>query len=163
MALKLIVTAPFQCGFFSTTEHFPDDDFEVHSYPDTAIKIPEDRDSNYIAWEYEEIGRQIPTPFKRCQQQLIQDDEQKPVFSLDRVVVRDIKGQHHVFYFDATIPIMREREAYDKAWEDHLHGKKIDPQIAADFEKSADVKTRGSRIIRLRPGENFGEKGEVKL
>jgi hypothetical protein len=153
--LKLIVTKPFQCGFLSATEHMPDGDMEVHSYPDSAIKIPEDREKGYIAWEYEEIGRRLPTPFKRCQQQLIQDEEQKPVFSLDRIVVRDIKGEHHVFYFDISAPIIKERELYTKAWEDHLQGKPIDPQIKADFEQAADVQTGGSRIIRLRPNERY--------
>lgn len=155
MALRLIVTKPFQCGFLSVDEHMPDGDMEVHSTPESPILIPMDKEPSYIAWEYEEVGRRIPTPFKRCQQQLIQDDEQKPVFSLDRIVARDIKGGHHVFYFDISAPIHKEREIYIKAWEDHLQGKPIDPKIRADFEQAADVKTGGSRIIRLRPNENY--------
>lgn len=154
MALKLIVTAPFQCPFHSNEEHMHDDDFEVHSYPDSAIKAP--GHNKYVAWEYEHIGKALPLPFKRCQQQLIQDDEQKPIFSLDRLVVRDIKGEHHVFYFDVTEPLAKERGIYQQAWEDHLNGKKIDPGIAKDFERAAEVKTQGSRIIRLKPTD-FGK------
>ena len=161
MAMKLIVTAPFECRHLSNEDHMLDGEMELHSIPDTAIKVPEDEGDRYVTWEYAEIGRRMNSPFKRCQQQLIQDDEQKPVFSMDRIVVRDIHAQHHVFYFDVTVPIQKERERYDKAWEDHLMGKQVDPQIAVDFEKAADVKLGHSRMVRLRPNENYFGKPQI--
>lgn len=151
MPLELMATSNFGCPLLSDQDHMLDGDMELHSTPMEPIKVADERLKKYVAWEYEHIGRALKYPFKRCQQQMIQDKDQIPVFTIDRISVRDTQSVHHVFYFDISVPINQERDLYEKAYADMKAGKPIDPEIRKDFEHAEKVKTEGKRVLRLKP------------
>jgi hypothetical protein len=145
--LELVCSAPFGCPN-KNVQHETDDLKEMHGTKEKPLPVAETRIKKYVAWEYDEIGR-ILGIYHRCYQQLFQDGEKTPRVSMDRLVVRDIKGNHHVFYFDISGPINEDLVIREKAWKDYQEGKPIDPKLKADFEKAIEIQKKNSRIVRL--------------
>jgi hypothetical protein len=145
--LELVCSAPFGCPN-KNVQHETDDLKEMHGTKEKPLPLGETRIKKYVAWEYEEIGR-ILGIYHRCFQQLFQDTKQSPRVSMDRIAVRDIKGNHHVFYFDISGPINEDLVIREKAWKDYQEGKTIDPRLKADFEKALEIQKKNSRIVRL--------------
>jgi hypothetical protein len=145
--MELVVSAPFGCSSHGVP-HEDDEGKELHGSMDKPIPVDDTRAGHYVKWEYEHMGRVLP-PFNRCYQQLFEDREKSPRVSVDRLVVRDISGKHHVFYFDVSIPINTDLQEMEKAWKDYQAGKPIDPKRRAMFEKALDMQKRNSRIVHL--------------
>jgi len=145
--MELVVSAPFGCTN-NNIRHETDELKELHGSLEKPIPVPEMREHRYVAWEYEEIGRQV-VPFNKCFQQLFEDKEVSPRKVVDRVVVRDIGGQHHVFYFDVSIQSNAELVKYEQAFKDYEAGKPIDPQRKIYIEKAIAAQKKNSRIVKL--------------
>ena len=68
---------------------------------------------------------------------------------MDRLVVRDMRGNHHVFYFDVSGPMNADLEVMEQAYKDYQAGKPIDPKRKALIEKAIEAQKKNSRIVRL--------------
>jgi hypothetical protein len=145
--MDLVVSAPFGCPN-KNIRHETDDLKDLHGSLDKPIPVPEMREDKYVAWEYEEIGRQV-VPFNKCFQQLFEDKNVSPRKAVDRVVVRDIGGRHHVFYFDISIQSNAARVQFAQAVKDYEAGKPIDPQRKVYIEKAIAAQKKNSRIVKL--------------
>lgn len=145
--MQLVVTSPFGCSY-KDIPHGTDEKKELHGTLEAPIPVKETRVRKYVAWEYEEIGR-VMGLYHRCQQQLFEDREKKPRVSVDRIVVRDLQGKHHVFYFDISVPINEDLVEMEKAWADHQAGKPIDPRRRALLDKAIDMQKKNSRIVDI--------------
>lgn len=141
--MELICTAPFGCPN-KNIRHDTDDLKELHGSMEKAIPVEETRNRKYVPWEYNEISR-IAGLYHRCQQQLFEDRTKTPKISVDRIVVRDVKGNHHVFYFDISKPINEDEVLMKKAYEDMQAGKPIDPERKALLEKAIEMQKGGKR------------------
>jgi hypothetical protein len=145
--IELVCSLPFSCTN-KNVKHETDDLKELHGSLEHPIPVEETRINRYVAWEYKHIGRVLP-PYHRCFQQLFEDRIHEPRISIDRVVVRDIKGNHHVFYFDVSAPMNADLVIRKKAFEDFQAGKPIDPKMKAEFEKAMEIQRMNSRIVKL--------------
>ena len=145
--MELVCSLPFACTNKNIL-HDTDALKELHGSPEKPIPLGEKRIRKYVAWEYEEIGRVVGI-YHRCFQQLFEDKTRTPKFSMDRLVVRDIKGNHHVFYFDISEPINEDGIQAKKDWEDYQAGKPIDPRRKAHFEKAIEMQRTGNRHVKF--------------
>lgn len=141
--MELVCTAPFGCPN-KNISHDTDDLKELHGSLEHPVPVGDVRDGKYVPWEYQEISR-IAGLYHRCQQQLFEDGTKTPKISVDRIVVRDIKGNHHVFYFDISKPINDDLVIMEQAWKDYQAGKSIDPKRKALLEKALEMQKRGKR------------------
>lgn len=137
--MELVVTSPFGCSR-PGVRHSDDGGMELHGSLAAPIPVPES--PRYVAWEYEEIGRALP-PYTACMQQLYEDRAANPRKVVDRIVVRDISGRHHVFYFDVSASRNAEREKLERAWKDREAGRPIDPEIEKEFQRAIRLQKRG--------------------
>lgn len=144
--MELVCSAPFGCTN-KNIRHETDDLKELHGSMEKPIPVGEVGEK-YVAWEYAFIDKALP-PYHKCFQQLFEDKEASPRKCVDRVVVRDVAGRHHVFYFDISVPMNARSVKYEQAWKDYEAGKPIDPRIKADFEKAIAAQKKNSRIVRL--------------
>lgn len=145
--MELVVSSPFGCPN-KNVRHETDDLKKIHGSLEKPIPVPEMREDKYVAWEYEEIGRQV-VPFNKCFQQLFEDTTVCPRKAVDRVVVRDIGGGHHVFYFDISIQSNAARAQFEQAVKDYESGKPVDPKLKMWIEKAIEIKKKNSRIVKL--------------
>lgn len=145
--MELVVSAPFGCPN-KNVRHESDNVKELHGSLEKPIPVPEMSEDKYVAWEYEEIGRQV-VPFNKCFQQLFQDEKELPRKAVDRIVVRDAGGRHHVFYFDISVQSNAARAQFEQAVKDYEGGKPIDPKRKMWIEKAMAAQKKNSRIVRL--------------
>ncbi len=145
--MELVVTAPFGCRC-KEVDHDSDLGMELHGSLENPVPVGDVRENRYVKWEYEAMDRLLP-PYNRCLQQLFEDKDASPRRAVDRLVVRDISGKHHAFYFDISVPLNARHERYEQAWKDREAGLPIDPRIEADFQKAIAAQKRNSKIVRL--------------
>lgn len=141
--MELVCTAPFGCPN-KNISHDTDALKELHGTLEQPVPVGDVRDGKYVPWEYQEISR-IAGLYHRCQQQLFEDRTKTPRISVDRIVVRDVKGNHHVFYFDVSKPINDDLVIMEQAWKDYQAGKPIDPKRKVLLEKALEMQRRGKR------------------
>lgn len=144
--MELVCSAPFGCPNKNIT-HDTDALKELHGSPEAPIAVP--NIEKYVAWEYSQIDK-IVGLYHRCLQQLFKDYNRVPKFSMDRLVVRDIKGNHHVFYFDISAPINADTIIMEQAWKDYQAGKPIDPKRKALLEKAISFQKSGKRTMSFK-------------
>ncbi len=118
--------------------HRTDDLKELHGTPSNPIVVPAARNGKYVQWEYSHIARKMPTPYNKCLQELL--EEEATGRSFDRLVVRDIGGRHHVFYFDITERLAEETARMVKAAADYQAGRPIDPKDRESIEMAIKLK-----------------------
>lgn len=123
--------------------HRTDDLKELHGTPLDPIVVPEVRGGKYVQWEYSQIVKKMPTPYNKCLHELLQEESTDRSF--DRIVVRDIRGKHHVFYFDVTARLAEETERMKKATEDYEAGKPIDQNDRTAIEMAIRIKKEAQR------------------
>ena len=121
--MKLIASQPCFCPK-KDVDHNSDAEMEQHGTPESPIEVEEKRDKKYIQWEYEYILRKMPTPYNKCQQQLYDGADDR---HLDRIVVRDVGGKHHVFWFDVTEQLDLSIKKLDKVYQDMKAKKPVRP------------------------------------
>lgn len=143
--MELVCTAPFGCPN-KNISHDTDALKELHGSLENPIPVADT--PKYVAWEYSQIDK-IAGLYHRCQQQLFKDRSKTPEISVDRIVVRDIKGNHHVFYFDVSKPTNADLIIMEQAWKDYQAGKPIDPKRRALLEKAIVMQKTGNRIVKL--------------
>ena len=105
--------------------------------------VTEMRDTKYVAWEYEYLNRTMPTPYKKCLQELLREESTGRHF--DRLVVRDIGGNHHVFYFEITAQIAARGERMKRAFEDYEAGRSVDPKDREAIEAAIKLKRNAEK------------------
>ncbi len=126
--------------------HRTDDLKELHGTPSNPIVVPEESGAKYVQWEYKQILRKMPTPYHKCLQELL--IEESTDRSFDRIVVRDIRGKHHVFYFDVTARLAEQTARMVKASEDYEAGRPIDPKDRDAIETAIRVQKEAKRRNR---------------
>lgn len=146
--MELVCTAPFGCPN-KNISHDTDALKELHGSMEKPIPVEETRNRKYVPWEYNEISR-IAGLYHRCQQQLFEDRTKTPKVSVDRIVVRDIKGNHHVFYFDISKPINDDLVIMEQAWKDYQAGKPIDPERKKWLDKAMAFQKSGKRTMSFK-------------
>jgi len=109
----------------------PDDPaWTMHGSFESAILVEDERESKYIQWEYDYIGREL-AHFHRVSQDLLAEGGEKFV---DRIVVKRANGEIHAFFFDITVPylagIVKMKTEYDKM----VAAGKIKPDSKLDKE-----------------------------
>ncbi len=135
--LRPIANQPVMCPN-KNVKHRTDSLKELHGSPKDPIVVPEVRNEKYVAWEYEYLNRAMPTPYKKCLQELLHEEASNRNF--DRLVVRDIGGNHHVFYFDITARLAERGERMKKACEDYEAGRPVDPRDREAIEAAIRIK-----------------------
>lgn len=124
--LRPTMAQPVMCPN-TNVKHKTDSFKELHSTRENPIVVPEARNGKYVAWEYDKMMRMMPGPYHKCLQELLEEEATGRKF--DRIVLRDMRGNHHVFYFDVTARLAEVGERMKKAYEDYQAGKPIaDPQ-----------------------------------
>lgn len=143
--LKPIGSNPVFCPK-KNVDHRTDTLKELHGTPEKPILVEETHPRKYINWEYEYILRKMPSPYIKCLQELL--EAENPHRDLDRIVVRDIGGNHHVFYFDMTAGFKAEGVRIAKAVEDYEAGRPVDASdrkaILNAIRVKKDATKRGS-------------------
>lgn len=120
---------------------------ELHGSREKPIMVPEQRNGKYVQWEYDYMNRAMPTPYKKCLQELLNEEATDRNF--DRLVVRDISGNHHVFYFDITARLAEEDEHMKKALEDYQAGRPVNAHDREAIE--AAIRIQKEEIQKRRP------------
>lgn len=143
--LKLICSTPFGCPN-KNVRHETDDLKELHGSLEKPLALGDASTKGYIRWMYAEIDRKVMLA-KRCYKDLFGD--LKDARRIDRIVVRDVKGNHHVFYFDVSAPMNEDGKRLEQAYKDMQEGKAIDPETRRLFEEVEDMKRTGRRAVRF--------------
>jgi hypothetical protein len=134
--LRPIARQPILCPN-KNVKHRTDSLKEMHGSREQPIVVPEARNGKYVAWEYEHMGRMMPSPYKKCLQELLHEEATGRDF--DRLVVRDIRGNHHVFYFDVTARLAEEGVRMKKACEDYEAGRPVNAHDREAIEAAIRV------------------------
>lgn len=144
--LTPLVHQPVTCSN-KNVNHRTDAFKELHGSPEKPTLVPDARNGKYVAWEYEYMARTMPTPYNKCLQELLLQEATGRRF--DRIVVRDIGGNHHVFYFDVTARIDEAGTRLKTAFEDYQAGRPVDPldreAIETAIKIQKEAKRRGNR------------------
>lgn len=152
--LKLVCSTPFGCPN-KNVRHETDDLKELHGSIDKPLPLGDSSPKGYIRWMYAEIDRRVMLA-KRCYKDLFGDiggtkagDGMVSTRRIDRIVVRDVKGNHHVFYFDVSAPMEEDGKKLEAAYKDMQAGKEIDPETKRLFEEVQDMQRTGRRSVRF--------------
>lgn len=140
--LRPISNQPVMCPN-KNVKHRTDSFKELHGSPKEPIMVAEMREEKYVAWEYEHLNRAMRTPYKKCLQELLREEATGRHF--DRLVVRDIGGNHHVFYFEITAQYVNRGERMKKACEDYQAGRPVDPRDRECIEAAIKLKKDAER------------------
>lgn len=129
--LKFVAAQPKECPQ-AEFDHSLDREMEMHGSHVEPILVEEQRVKKYVQWEYEYILLRIL--YHKCFQQLLLDEDRKR--ELDRIVVRDYGGKHHVFYFDITVQKGERNKEMKQAYADYQAGKPVDPADLAAIKQA---------------------------
>ena len=140
--LRPVAHQPVLCSN-KNVKHRTDAFKELHGSRTDPIVVPAVRNGKYIAWEYDHMNRKMSAPFKKCLQELLHEEATGKDF--DRLVLRDISGNHHVFYFDVTDRMAEEQERMKKAYADYEAGKTVDPRDREAIEAAIKVKKEAEK------------------
>lgn len=105
---------------------------ELHGSRERPIEVPQAPNGRYVEWEYAEILRRMPVPYTKCVQELLRDETAGK--DLDRIVVRDVGSNHHVFWFDVTERLKEKSREMARAFEDYRAGKPVSREYRAAIE-----------------------------
>ena len=134
---KMIVCHPSQCQYESHN-HGSNHKSEVHGSFSEPIKVEEVHKDRYVKWEYHYILKKFL--YHKCLQQFMSDE--KFVKRVDRIVVRDYGGKHHVFYFDVTEATQLEDKRFEQVMKDYEAGKPIAPNDKRAIEAAIDLRSK---------------------
>ncbi len=134
---KLLGFHPSQCQY-EDHNHGSNYKSKVHGSFAEPIKVEEMDKDRYIKWEYNYILKMFL--YHKCLQQLLSDE--KFVKRVDRVVVRDYGGKHHIFYFDITEPMQLEDKRFKQVLKDYQAGKAISPGDKKAIEAAIDLRSK---------------------